>query len=254
MKRFLSFFLVFALSVAFAVAGEKVTYRYAPELGKTITYRTVTTLDVPTPTGKMQQMFTRMNTMMTPLKREGNVYIIEGGISDFSIEFADMPMLPQVQKQLDEANSVLHNLKITTRVDERGRTVGKPKVEGLPAEIMGHISSQIEQTGVTNDLKAFPNYPIAEGDTWGDVLKDDSKDLKVDYRLVKITPTTLVVHSKGHLKMTVAGGVEQDYDFEGETQFSRTTGLVVPGTMSLKLDGSVKANGDSFPMKMQLSM
>lgn len=43
MKRLLSFCLVFALGTLLAVAGEKITYRFAPELGKTFTYRITTT-------------------------------------------------------------------------------------------------------------------------------------------------------------------------------------------------------------------
>ena len=45
MKRLLSFCLVFALGTLLAVAGEKITYRFAPELGKTLTYHMTSTIE-----------------------------------------------------------------------------------------------------------------------------------------------------------------------------------------------------------------
>lgn len=254
MKRFLSFFFIFALSILFAVAGDKVTYRYAPELGKTITYHTIVTIDVPTHTGKVQQVITKMATRTKAVKHESGVYTLEVRIGELFMEMPGMPMIPQVATQLKELNAQFDKVLVLTKTDELGRNVGKPEVTGLPAEIMGRISTQMEQMDMTNNMKAFPATPIAEGDTWGNVLKDDKKDIQVDYRLVKITPTALVVHSQGKFKLTAAGGQEQDFNFKGEAQFNRTTGELLPGTMKLNFEGSAKANGDSFPMKMQLSM
>lgn len=254
MKRFLSFFLAFTLSVLLAAAGEKVTYRYAPDLHKTITYQTVMKVDIPTPTGKVQEIYTRMKTHLTPLRREGNLYVVEGGVSDISIEMPGLPMIEQVSAQLKEVNAMLSKMKITSKVDEHGRNVGKPTVEGLPDAIMRSISSQMEQLEMSNDLQAFPATPIGEGDTWSDVVKDDKKDIKADYRLVKITPKTLVVHSKGSWKLTAAGGQQQDFMFDAEAEYSRATGLLLPGTMKVKFEGTAKDNGDSFPMKMEMNM
>ena len=74
MKRLLSFCLVFALGTLLAVAGEKITYRFAPELGKTLTYRMTSTIEDSNPTNHFQKLETSITTRIKATSLENEVY------------------------------------------------------------------------------------------------------------------------------------------------------------------------------------
>ena len=77
MKRLLSFCLVFALGTLLAVAGEKITYRFAPELGKTFTYRITTTSEFSNSTNESKKVETSMTTHIKATSLENDVYTVK---------------------------------------------------------------------------------------------------------------------------------------------------------------------------------
>ena len=85
MKRLLSFCLVFALGTLLAVAGEKITYRFAPELGKTLTYRITSTIEDSYPTKHSQKLETSMTTHIKATALENEVYTMVINMTDFEI-------------------------------------------------------------------------------------------------------------------------------------------------------------------------
>ena len=249
MKRLLSFFLVFALGTLLAVAGEKITYRFAPELGKTLTYHMTSTIEDSNPTNHSQKLETSITTHIKATSLENEVYTMVINMTDLAISLPDMPQSAEMEAMLKKINELFSQITITNQTDKHG-AVKNVEVKGLPKELLGQFSSQLEQMELNSQLQYFPSTPIGEGDTWKNNIKDNKKEMQAESCLTKITPTTLTVKSKGVLKMNT----ENNLTFETEVQYDRTTGQQIPGTMTMDLQGTVKTNNSPSLIKTKVTM
>lgn len=249
MKRLLSFCLVFALGTLLAVAGEKITYRFAPELGKTLTYRITSTIEDSYPTKHSQKLETSMTTHIKATALENEVYTMVINMTDFEISLPNMPKNAKMEATLKDINELFSQITITNQMDKHG-AVKNVEVKGLPKELLGQFSSQLEQMELNSQLQRFPSTPIGEGDTWKNNIKDNQKEMQAESCLTKITPTTLTVKSKGVLKMNTGN----NFTFESEVQYDRSTGQQIPGTMTMDLLGTVKTNNSPSLIKIKVTM
>lgn len=249
MKRLLSFCLVFALGTLLAVAGEKITYRFAPELGKTLTYRITSTIEDSYPTKHSQKLETSMTTHIKATALENEVYTMVINMTDFEISLPNMPKNAKMEATLKDINELFSQITITNQTDKHG-AVKNVEVKGLPKELLGQFSSQLEQMELNSQLQRFPSTPIGEGDTWKNNIKDNQKEMQAESCLTKITPTTLTVKSKGVLKMNT----ENNFTFEGEVQYDRSTGQQIPGTITMDLLGTVKTNNSPSLINIKVTM
>ena len=249
MKRLLSFCLVFALGTLLAVAGEKITYSFAPELGKTLTYRITSTIEDSYPTKHSQKLETSMTTHIKATALENEVYTMVINMTDFEISLPNMPKNAKMEATLKDINELFSQITITNQMDKHG-AVKNVEVKGLPKELLGQFSSQLEQMELNSQLQRFPSTPIGEGDTWKNNIKDNQKEMQAESCLTKITPTTLTVKSKGVLKMNP----ESNFTFEGEVQYDRSTGQQIPGTITMDLLGTVKTNNSPSLIKIKVTM
>ena len=249
MKRLLSFCLVFALGTLLAVAGEKITYRFAPELGKTLTYRITSTIEDSYPTKHSQKLETSMTTHIKATALENEVYTMVINMTDFEISLPNMPKNAKMEATLKDINELFSQITITNQMDKHG-AVKNVEVKGLPKELLGQFSSQLEQMELNSQLQRFPSTPIGEGDTWKNNIKDNQKEMQAESCLTKITPTTLTVKSKGVLKMNT----ENNFTFESEVQYDRSTGQQIPGTMTMDLLGTVKTNNSPSLINIKVTM
>mgnify|MGYP001714070842 CR=1 FL=1 len=249
MKRLLSFCLVFALGTLLAVAGEKITYRFAPELGKTLTYRITSTIEDSYPTKHSQKLETSMTTHIKATALENEVYTMVINMTDFEISLPNMPKNAKMEATLKDINELFSQITITNQMDKHG-AVKNVEVKGLPKELLGQFSSQLEQMELNSQLQRFPSTPIGEGDTWKNNIKDNQKEMQAESCLTKITPTTLTVKSKGVLKMNTGN----NFTFESEVQYDRSTGQQIPGTMTMDLLGTVKTNNSPSLINIKVTM
>lgn len=249
MKRLLSFCLVFALGTVLAVAGEKITYRFAPELGKTLTYRMTSTIEYSNSSNNPKKMETSMTTHIKATSLENEVYTMNMSMADLALSLPDMQKNAEMEAMLKKFNELFSQITITNQMDKHGN-VKNIEVKGLPKELLGQFSSQLEQMELNRQLQYFPSTPIGEGDTWKNNIKDNQKEMQVESCLTKITPTTLTVKSKGVLKMNT----ENNFTFETEVQYDRTTGQQIPGTMTMDLQGTVKTNNSPSLIKTKVTM
>ena len=249
MKRLLSFCLVFALGTLLAVAGEKITYRFAPELGKTLTYRMTSTIEYSNSSNNPKKMQTSMTTHIKATSLENEVYTMNMSMADLAISLPDMPQSAEMEAMLKKINELFSQITITNQTDKHG-AVKNVEVKGLPKELLGQFFSQLELMELNSQLQHFPSTPIGEGDTWKNNIKDDQSEMQVEYCLTKITPTTLTVKSKGVLKMNT----ENNLTFETEVQYDRTTGQQIPGTMTMDLQGTLKTNNSPSLIKIKVTM
>ncbi len=249
MKRLLSFCLVFALGTLLAVAGEKITYRFAPELGKTLTYHMTSTIEDSNPTNHSQKLETSMTTHIKATALENEVYTMVINMTDLTISLPDMPQSAEMEAMLKKINELFSQITITNQTDKHG-AVKNVEVKGLPQELLGQFTSQLEQMELNSQIQRFPSTPIGEGDTWKNNIKDNQKEMQAESCLTKITPTTLTVKSKGVLKMNT----ENNFTFEGEVQYDRSTGQQIPGTITMDLLGTVKTNNSPSLIKIKVTM
>lgn len=249
MKRLFSFCLVFALGTLLAVAGEKITYRFAPELGKTLTYRMTSTLEFSNSSTNAKKVETSMTTHIKAISLENEVYTMNTTMTDLAISLPDTPKKAEVKAMLKKLNELFSQITITNQIDKHGN-VKNVEVKGLPKELLGQFSSQLEQMEFKRQLQHFPSTPIGEGDTWKNNIKDNQKGMQVESCLTKITPTTLTVKSKGVLKMNT----ENNFTFESEVQYYRTTGQPIPGTMTTDMLGTIKTSDGPTLLKTKVTM
>lgn len=249
MKRLLSFCLVFALGTLLAVAGEKITYSFAPELGKTLTYRMTSTIEYSNSSNNPKKMETSMTTHIKATSLENEVYTMNMSMADLAISFPDMPQNAEMEAMLKKFNEQISQITITSQMDKHGN-VKNLEIKGLPQELLGQFFSQLELMELNSQLQHFPSTPIGEGDTWKNHIKDDQSEMQVESCLTKITPTTLTVKSKGVLKMNT----ENNFTFEGEVQYDRSTGQQIPGTITMDLLGTVKTNNSPSLIKIKVTM
>ena len=157
MKRLLSFCLVFALGTLLAVAGEKITYRFAPELGKTLTYHMTSTIEDSNPTKHSQKLETSLTTHIKATSLENEVYTMVINMTDLTISLPDMPQSAEMETMLKKINELFSQITITNQTDKHG-AVKNVEVKGLPKELLGEFSSQLEQMELNSQLPQHPHW------------------------------------------------------------------------------------------------
>lgn len=257
MKRFLSFFLAFTLSVLFAAAGEKVTYRYAPELGKALHYdvRTETEMTLPQSSDSqgMHKLVTTMKMEMTPTATKDGVTTVVTKILDMTID-ADGKSVAMPAQQQAAMKKMLTALRVITQVNEQGATVGKPKYEGLSKELAEKVAAQTSQMNFSDQVKYFPKYAIGEGDTWKSEVNNGNNKVNLVYTLVKLDDAAFLVKCEGTLTTELGPGVVIAMDINGTVSYDRKTGVNVVGGTKLNINGSVEAKGSKMPMNLVVTM
>ena len=113
MKRLLSFCLVFALGTLLAVAGEKITYRFAPELGKTLTYRITTTSEFSNSTNESKKVETSMTTHIKATSLENDVYTVKMSLRDLTVSLPDMPKNADTEAVFKKVNEMVSPVSYT---------------------------------------------------------------------------------------------------------------------------------------------
>ena len=240
MKRLLSFCLVFALGTLLAVAGEKITYRFAPELGKTFTYRITTTSEFSNSTNESKKVETSITTHIKATSLENDVYTVKMSLRDLTVSLPDMPKNADMEAVFKKVNEMVSQVTITSKIDIHGDKVGKPEFKGLPKELMGQITAQLGQMDVSSQSTNFPKTPLGEGDTWNYNLKISQKEMDMECRLVKITPTSFFVTTKGNVKTNKEK--EGDISVEGEIQFDRLTGQQIQSNTKIIIHENGRAS------------
>ena len=234
MKRLLHF-LLFSFCLLAAIAcgkknGEKITYRFAPELNKPVVYNFTSTTEM-NAGGKDVSIQMRMKMQMTPTARENGVTTISTQVLDMSASTGNEEADRSMEQSMQQFKQLFSTLHIITQVNERGNTVGKTSYEGLPKEYAAMFQSQMGgSTDFSNNLKYFPEYPIGQGDSWTGKTHGDKADSDATYTLEEVTNDALTVSFKG--KMTLKNNPQGTIHItvEGSCQYNRKTGMNIPGT------------------------
>ena len=254
MKRLLHF-LLFSFCLLTAVAcgkknGEKITYRFAPELNKPVVYNLTSTTEM-NAGGKDVSIQMRMKMQMTPTARENGVTTISTQLLDMSASTGNEEADRSMEQSMQQFKQLFSTLHIITQVNERGNTVGKATYEGLPKEYAAMFQSQMGgSTDLSNNLKYFPEYPIGQGDSWTGKTHTDKADCDAVYTLEKVTDDMLTVSFKG--KMTLKNNPQGTIDItvQGSSQYNRKTGMTIPGTFTAE----TKATSAGQQVKSTISM
>ena len=243
MKRLLHF-LLFSFCFLMAVAcgkknGEKITYRFAPELNKPVVYNFKSTTEMNVG-GKDVSMQMVMKMQMTPTARENGVTTISAQILDMSVSTGNEEADRSMEQSMQQVKQLFSTLHMIIQVNERGNTVGKTTYEGLPKEYAAMFQSQMGgvSTDLSNNLKYFPEYPIGQGDSWTGKTHTDIVDCDVVYTLEKVTDDALTVSFKG--KMTRKNNPQGTIHItvQGSSQYNRKTGITIPGTFTAEMKGT----------------
>ena len=248
-------FLLFSFCFLTAVAcgkknGEKITYRFAPELNKPVVYNLTTTTEI-NAGGKGVSSQMRMKMQMTPTARENGVTTISTQILDMSVSTGNEEADRSMEQSMQQFKQLFSKLHVIVQANERGNSVGKTTYEGLPKEYAAMLQSQMgASTDLSNNLKYFPEYPIGQGDSWTSKTHTDKVDCDAVYTLEKVTDDVLTVSFKG--KMTRKNNPQGTIDItvQGSSQYNRKTGMTIPGTFTAES----KASSAGQQVKSTVSM
>ena len=254
MKRFLHF-LLFSFCLLAAIAcgkknGEKITYRFAPELNKPVVYNFKSTTEMNVG-GKDVSMQMGMKMQMTPTARENGVTTISTQILDMSASTGNEEADRSMEQSMQQFKQLFSTLHIITQVNERGNTVGKTTYEGLPEEYAAMFQSQMGgSSDLSNNLKYFPEYPIGQGDSWKGKTHTDKIDCDAVYTLEEVTNDVLTVSFKGKMTLRNNPQATVQITIQGSSQYNRKTGMNIPGTFTAE----TKATTAGQQVKSTISM
>lgn len=161
-------------------------------------------------------------------------------LRDLTVSLPDMPKNADMEAVFKKVNEMVSQVTITSKIDIHGDKVGKPEFKGLPKELMGQITAQLGQMDVSSQSTNFPKTPLGEGDTWNYNLKISQKEMDMECRLVKITPTSFFVTTKGNVKTNKEK--EGDISVEGEIQFDRLTGQQIQSNTKMIIHENGRAS------------
>lgn len=256
MKRLLPF-LLFSFCFLMAVAcgkknGEKITYRFAPELNKPVVYNYTSTTEINAGgKGVSGQMRMGMKMQMTPTARENGVTTISTQILDMSVSTGNEEADRSMEQSMQQVKQLFSTLHMIVQVNERGNTVGKTTYEGLPEEYAATFQSQMGgYTDLSNNLKYFPEYPIGQGDSWTGKTHTDKIDCDAVYTLEEVTNDVLTVSFKGKMTLRNNPQATVQITIQGSSQYNRKTGMNIPGTFTAE----TKATTAGQQVKSTISM
>lgn len=237
MKRFITSFLLCSW-VLLSFAQEKVTYRLAPKIGQPMVY-TMTTVAEMNLLGLPITYTYKAKLKNTPISKQNGLTTFSSQIEDLSITTTDAGVNKVLEQALVSTKATITTMRTIIRLGEQGNVVEGPLFEGLSTEKAKDLMEQINpDLAMSNDMKTFPKHAIAVGDTWTVEKETSNGQIKLKYKLEKLDAHTMTVSFAGTIPMKF------DFQVKGENQFERTTGMLIPGTMKVKMTGNTgKENG-----------
>lgn len=237
MKRFITSFLL-CCWVILSFAQEKVTYRLAPKIGQPMVY-TMTTVAEMNLLGLPITYTYKAKLKNTPISKQNGLTTFSSQIEDLSITTTDAGVNKVLEQALVSTKATITTMRTIIRLDEQGNVVEGPLFEGLSTEKAKDLMEQINpDLAMSNDMKTFPKHAIAVGDTWTVEKETSNGQIKLKYKLEKLDAHAMTVSFAGTIPMKF------DFQVKGENQFERTTGMLIPGTMKVKMTGNTgKENG-----------
>ena len=247
MKRDLFVLLLCICTLGFVACshkgnGEKVTYRFAPNIGQSMEYTTTSV----TETSFFGQPFTftnKVKTKKTPISKENGIFTLMSQIEDLSMTASDPKANAAIQEKVQSTKAKIIGTHIFTKVDEQGNVVAEPHYEGISAEEAKILTQDNLGIGMVYRMKFFPEHAITAGDTWENEMQTNRARVNIKFKLEQLDDTSMTVSFTGTVQSTTKENKKWILQVEGKKQFYRSTGVPIPGATKIKMTGDTDQEG-----------